>query len=359
MRIHFHFSLALWAGTASAQAPLRDAGARMERVSDGVYAIIHENATDQWPHGNTGVILGDDGVLVVDAAYLPSRAKADIALIRRVTDQPIRWLVITHWHFDHNNGISAYRDAFPGIQIISERETRAWIDINNTWWPRMSTADSSARRASLGKLEEQLRSGADSTGRRLPAEERKTIEDNVRRRRGELAELAGLQVVLPNLTFERELDLWLGRRKVELRDQGRANSPHDVTIYLPQEKVLFTGDILVHDPLPYVGASWPVPWSGVLRRLEAVPVAALVPGHGPVMKDHRYTRQVRELMEATSSRVDSLARRGFTLEQVQATIKLDDIRASYAPWAEAPEEDWQATVTTLVERAWRGVRGQG
>src|SRR5688500_1303955 len=104
MRIQILLLAALWGGSASAQG--RDAGARIERVADGVYAIIHENATEEWPHGNTGVVIGDGGVLVIDAAYLPSRAKADIALIRSVTKLPVRWLVMSHWHFDHNNGNS-------------------------------------------------------------------------------------------------------------------------------------------------------------------------------------------------------------------------------------------------------------
>src|SRR5215212_9834228 len=105
----------------AAGAQARDPGARLERVADSVYVIIHDDATDQWPHGNTGVIVTSDGVLVVDATYLPSRARADIALIRTVTAQPVRYLVYTHWHFDHNNGAIAYRDSFPAVTIVSER----------------------------------------------------------------------------------------------------------------------------------------------------------------------------------------------------------------------------------------------
>ncbi|MEZ0335912.1 MAG: hypothetical protein ACAI18_18120, partial [Gemmatimonadales bacterium] len=64
-------------------------------------------------------------------------------------------------------------------------------------------------------------------------------------------------------------------------------------------------------------------------------------------------------MEAATTRVDSLARTGLTLEQIQQSISLDDVRKSYPLWAGASESDWKYTVTTLVERAWRGVRGQG
>jgi cyclase len=344
---------------ASAQA--RDSTARLERIGDGVYAIIHDDATDVWPHGNTGVVVGADGVLVVDATYLPSRARADIALIRTVTDKPVRWLVTTHWHFDHNNGASAYATAFPGVTVVSERETRGWIELNQTYWARMSTAAGSTRRAELAAIERQLATGEDSMGVPLSPEVKQRLPLTLRQRQHELAELGALQVVAPNLVFDRELTLDLGGgRRVVLEDRGPANSPHDVTIYLPAERVLFTGDILVQSPLPYSGASWPVPWANVLRKLEAVPIAALVPGHGPVMRDHAYTRQVRALMEAVISRVDSMARRGMTLDQVQAAIDLDDIRRATPAWTGARhDEDWRFTVTTLTERAWRGVRGQG
>ena len=357
MRIPILLLVACWAGAARAQT--HDAGARIERVADGVYAIIHENATEEWPHGNTGVVVGPDDVLVIDAAYLPSRAKADIALIRSVTDKPVRWLVMSHWHFDHNNGNSAYREAYPGLTIVSERDTRNWIDLNSTWWSRMATAPaprSGSRSKSSRRSSRPVSTAPAVASRRRNA---RRSSDNVRRRKAELAELASLKVVAPNLVFDHELTLWLGRRRVELRAQGRANSPNDVTIYLPDDRVLFTGDVVVQDPLPYVGMSWPVPWVDVLRKLEAVPVTVLVPGHGPLMKDHAYTRKVRELMEAATTRVDSLARTGLTLEQIQQSISLDDVRKSYPLWAGASESDWKYTVTTLVERAWRGVRGQG
>ena len=353
--------LALAVGsTRLAWAQARDAGARMERVADSVYVIIHEDATDQWPHGNTGVVVTGEGVLVVDATYLPSRARADIALIRRVTSQPVRYLAYTHWHFDHNNGAVAYRDSFPGVTIVSERQTRDYIALNSAWWARMSTAPTSARRASLAALERELATGRDSTGRALSDEERRQRKRAIGQRKAELEELASLRVVPPNLVFDGELILWLGGRRIELRDRGRANSPHDVTIYLPADSVLFTGDIVVQSPLPFVGASWPVPWIEVLRQLETVPMAALVPGHGPVMRDWLYARQVRRLLEAATSRVAAMGLQGRTLDQIQDSLGLDDVRKATPPWnGTRLDADWKESVRALIDRAWRGVRGQG
>jgi cyclase len=337
----------------------KDDTARMEKVADGIYAIVHENATDAWPHSNTGVVVGDDSVLVVDSTYLPSRAKADIALIRKVTDKPVKYLVMTHWHFDHNNGNSVYRDEFPGISIVSERRTRDYIDLNSTWWPKFSTAADSDRRASLTKLEKQLAENKNEEGKELTAQERKDLQKAIPQRKAELEELAKLEMVAPNLVFDRALTLHVGKRRVELRDMGRANSPNDVTIYVPDQKVLFTGDIVVQSPLPFFGASWPVSWVDVLKEIEATPIAAIVPGHGPVMRDHSYVTRLRELMQDVNAHVEALLRQGKTLAQIQAAVDLSKYRTGFAPWENEPATDWKAITDVLVERAFRGVRGQG
>jgi cyclase len=343
-----------------APAQPRDATAQVERLADGVYAILHDDATDEWPHGNTGVIVTAEGVVVVDSCYLPSRARADIALIRQITDQPVRYLLNTHWHFDHNNGAVAYRDAFPGLAYVAERESAGWIELNQTWWSKMATAPDSAKRKGLADMENQVATGTRSDGKPIAPDELRKMASFAERRNSELLELASLTVVTPNVTFDREFSLVMGGRRIELRDVGRANSPHDVTIYLPDERILFAGDVLVQAPLPFTGASWPVQWASVLRDIESVPVVALVPGHGPVMHDHTYTRQVRALMEAVTSRVASLARRGRTLDQVQAEIDLEDLRQSVPAWSPKDQQaDWKIVIAALVERAWRGLRGQG
>ena len=129
--------------SAALETVAADDGARMQRLSSNAYVILHEDATDEWPHGNTGVIVGKTGLFVIDSCYLPSRARADIALIRKLTPLPVRFLMTTHWHFDHNNGAVAYRDAFPGVTLIAERNTARWIELNQEYWKALSTAEGS------------------------------------------------------------------------------------------------------------------------------------------------------------------------------------------------------------------------
>ena len=102
-------------------------------------------------------------------------------------------------------------------------------------------------------------------------------------------------------------------------------------------------------------------WAPVLRDLEAVPAAMIVPGHGPVMTDHAYTRAVRELMEATLTRVEALVRAGRNLAQVQDELNLDDVRARVPEWngPGVSEEDWVATQARARRARVRGHPGPG
>jgi glyoxylase-like metal-dependent hydrolase (beta-lactamase superfamily II) len=321
--------------------------------------ILHDDATDEWPHGNTGVIVGRTGVFVIDSCYLPSRAKADIALIRKVTPLPVRFLMTTHWHFDHNNGAVAYRDAFPGVTLVAERNTARWIELNQAYWKALSTASDSPRRESLAKLEGELAKGAGEDGRPFDAPARAKRTDVIARRKAELAELAALEIVAPTQLFDGRLSLDFEGTPIEIENRGPANSPDDSTIWLPRERILFAGDILVKSPLPYVGASWPVHWSRVAHDLEDLPAAFVVPGHGPVMTDHAYTRAIEDLLDTALARVEALVRKGRSLAQVQDELNLDDVRARVPDWGTASEEDWTYTRRALAERAFVGVRGQG
>jgi cyclase len=353
----FAIAAGLIASTGVAQST--DTTARVQRLAPGVYAIIHSDATTDWstnttdwPHSNVGVIIGDDGVLVVDSDYLPSRARSDIALIRSLTSKPVRYLVNTHWHGDHTHGNSVYRDTFPGITIVGARENAAFIEINQARFPGLMTS-ASVRAQQIRDLDAMLTRGVDSSGRTLPAAEKSRLALNIRQRKNEVAELSKLQVAPPTLLFDDDLHLDLGNRPIVLHNWGRANSPDDVTIYVPVDQVLFTGDILVN-PVPYIWRSYPTHWRNVLASLEQLPVVALVPGHGPVQHDHAYTRLVRQLMDSALARTSALGRAGFALEDVKKKLDLSDLRAGFvSPRDTLAQVLWEESVkAALPERAY-------
>ena len=260
-----------------------------------MWAIVHDNATEEWPHGNTGVVIGDDGVLVVDSTYLPSRARADIALIRQLTDKPVRYLVYTHWHFDHNNGGIAYREAFPAVSVVSQRDTARWIELNGIWWSRMQTATGSPHRVSLEKLQAQLSAGKDEKGAPLGAEARRALERNIEQRKGGGGGAGQPPGRDPGPTLRSRADPHPRQAQGPAAEPRQGQQPRRRDGVPPRPPGPLHRRFSWFDaPLPYVGASWPLPWIGVLRELESVPVRSLVPGHGPVMHDHAYTRAVRD-----------------------------------------------------------------
>lgn len=130
------------------------------KLAEGVYMIRHKDAPDAFPQGNTTVIIGEKEVFVVDACYLPSSASEDIAQIRTWTSKPVRYLLNTHWHYDHTMGNGVYAAAHSSLTIISHVETRKQMEgYNPGWFERYPT-----RAATFKKY---LETGKDGNGKAL------------------------------------------------------------------------------------------------------------------------------------------------------------------------------------------------
>ncbi len=343
----FALSLAVMTASAPTGAQQLDTASRVERLAEGVFVIIHPDATEDWPHSNTGIVIGDDGVLVVDATYLPSRAAADIAIIRSLTSLPVRYLVNTHWHYDHINGNSVYKAAFPGLVIVSQAETRRLIAVNGERYARAVVAPNSSSRQELAKRKDAARASNAA---------RATLDDIANRER-EIRELTNLSIPLPSLTFNHELTLYLGRREVRLHHWLPANTPGDVAVYVPTDSILFAGDLLVA-PVPYAFNSSPVGWIGALRSMEALPVKHVVPGHGVVEPDMGYARQVRALLEYVVTNVHRLAAEGKTVDDARQALDLESFRRQFVGSDSTRQAVWDdSIVRALIERAWQSARG--
>jgi cyclase len=206
-----------------AQSPLlADSVTAKERtvtkLAEGVYEIRHKDPPDHFSQGNTVVIIGDIGVLVVDSCYLPSSAREDIAQIRQWTNKPIRYLLNTHWHSDHNFGNAAYADAFPTITIIAQTETAKLMALRNPSF----LSDYPHR---MEKFQKELDTGKHPGGTPLTDEEKEDLKNAVAGGKAASdavsAEFRGLKVKVPDITFDHELDVDLGNREVQLKFLGR------------------------------------------------------------------------------------------------------------------------------------------
>jgi cyclase len=306
------------------------------KVAEGVYSIRHADAPDTNPQGNTTVIIGERAVLVVDSGYLPSSAAEDIAQIRSWTDRPVRYLLNTHWHPDHQRGNSVYADAFPDLTIVAHAETAklmaSYDAANRERYPRL-----------VQKMKETLQKKPD-------AELQKTVDGRTR----VLAELGRSRLQLPTLTFDSALDVDLGNRIVEIRHSGIGDTRGDAWAWLPKERILVTGDVLVA-PVPYFFAGYPEGLARTLRRLLELDAKAIVPGHGDVMHDTSYLRAVVEMIEtivgqvnAAIVRIGSLSAR---LEDVRPQIDVAEYRRRFAGDDPHNQEYFDESIEGLIKDA--------
>ena len=276
-------------------------------MADGVYAAIAKPAYKV--NCNAAIILLGDSVLVVDTHSKPSAARALIEQIKKITDKPVRYVVNTHFHWDHYQGNQAYPSSWPaGVEIISSQATRE--NIEHRGIPRVKYEI-----ATMPKEIEKLKSD-------LAAADPKRKEElriNLQQAESYLAELKSMQFTLPTLTFDRSLIIYRPTRTVQILWLGNAHTNGDVWVYLPKEKILVCGDAL-HGWTPFMGDSYPFDWILTLDAAEKLDFDQALGGHGDVM----HGKQTFELWKAYfRDLLDETARiygEGASLEEAQKQV---------------------------------------
>ncbi|MFN8011074.1 MAG: MBL fold metallo-hydrolase [Holophagaceae bacterium] len=342
---------ALLAGNAPAQAPLPSDGLaarfpfRTEEVSPGILAFIPEGRSQDLLSGNSLAVIGRTGVLVVDSGQFPSQARAMIAAIRERTDQPVRFLVTTHWHGDHHYGNAVYREAFPGLVILGTASTQAMM---RAMAPRYFGM------AYFGPATKQIEGALADPGLDPALRARFTaILEDVRVAK---PELEAFRLTLPTLTYEGKVTVDLGDRTVEVRHLGRGATAGDSVVFVPDAGVLATGDLVVH-PVPHGFGSFPGEWAAVLRALEDLGPRILVPGHGPVQRDLRYLRLEREALEVLDAQMKAAVARGLDQAAALKTLDLAALRRAFCGEDAARQRDFDGRFARAAAiRAYRAAK---
>jgi glyoxylase-like metal-dependent hydrolase (beta-lactamase superfamily II) len=301
----------------------------MERIADGVYAYLGPPGVTPLVSGNSVVIVGDDGVVVVDTGQLPSIARREIDEIRKLTDRRVRYVVTTHWHPDHWVGNGEFRRAYPGAIFVATPSTRAMAHTKAQPFITVSYT-----RNTIAAVRPMLDKGTGPDGKPLRAITRAYLTLGIAQLDEYGGELARAQLAPPSATFEDTLSVWLGKREVDVRFLGRGNTGGDAVVWVPDAKVLATGDLLV-SPYPYAIGSFIGEWRDTLDRLDEFGATTVIPGHGPVMHDLSYAHAVRDLLRDLQAQVKLAVARGSTLDDTRAAIKLDAAQAALCkgdPW---------------------------
>ncbi len=219
----------------ASQADLEDKPITFEELADGLYAYTAEGDP------NTGVIVGDDSVMVVDTQATPKMAEDVIARIRSVTDKPIDYVCLTHYHAVRVLGASAY----------GARHTIA-------------------SQGTYELIVERGQQDYESEVGRFP----RLFRD--------VSSIPGL--TWPTLVFDRKLTLFMGEREVQIMHLGRGHTRGDTVVWLPKERVLFAGDLVEFGATPYTGDAYLRDWPQTLAALRALGPEKLVPGRGAALK---------------------------------------------------------------------------
>lgn len=328
----------------------------VENIAEGVYVIRHKDAPDGFPQGNTTVVIGEREVLVVDSCYLPSSAKEDIADIRKWTNKPVRYLVNTHWHYDHTLGNAAYWEAFaPNLTVVAHLQTAIQSAGHNpAWFNRYPKNADSYKQA--------LQTGKTSSGKELTEDQKKEFNKVVAGVDAVQKEFVTINDRHPNLTFSDELNFDLGNREVQIKNLGRGNTAGDAIVYLPKEKILVTGDLLV-SPVPYMFGGYPSDFTKTLQKMIFIDAQTIVPGHGKIFREgesgRAYMKKVSDFLQAVIAAVNKESFRIGTgarnLEAVQKAVKSD---AQISTWKQrfagdnkANQEFYETVLTALIAAA--------
>jgi len=324
------YAAALWtllAAVPPATTEAQNQTVEITKLADGVYAAIYSEVRMDPVEGNSLIVVGTDGVLVLDTGRTPDAARVIISEIRKLTDKPVRFVVNSHWHDDHIFGNQAYAEAFPGVQIIAHRQTRD--DMRDKVIPSLKEDGVEYWTKMAADVDARLAKGANAQGAPLTDEQKSRLQEQSKTLRAFLPKIPALRVVLPSLTINDGLSVHDGSREIRIAHLGPGNTQGDVVVYLPKERILATGDLLVH-PVPFAyGSSWPE-WADTLKKLRAFEADVIVPGHGPAMRDKVYLDGVIEMFESLLQQVRAAIKSGLSLDDTKKAVDLEQFRVRFA-----------------------------
>jgi glyoxylase-like metal-dependent hydrolase (beta-lactamase superfamily II) len=240
----------------ASQADLEDKVVSFDKLSEHAYAYTAQGDP------NTGIVVGDNAVMVVDTQATPIMAQDVIRRIREVTDKPIKYVALSHYHAVRVLGASAYQPE----HIIASQDTYDLI-------VERGAADMKSEIERFPRLFRAVES------------------------------VPGL--TWPTLVFQQQMTLWLGKLEVRLMQIGRGHTKGDTVIWLPQDQVLFSGDLVEFDATPYAGDAYFSDWPAALDAIAALKPRALVPGRGAALKT---PDEVTKALDGTRSFVSELYR---------------------------------------------------
>lgn len=259
--------------------------------------------------GNAAFLITPDGVAVIDSGISPTAGKRIVEAIREKTDQPIRYLILTHYHWDHTFGTQSFpsgADVIGQETIISNLET-------------FYLADWEKRKLQILPQEIQAIKKEIASLRKREKTKREGLESDLAKKEEELKEMEELRIIKPNLTFFDKMSIRLGNEVIDVLYPEPSHTSCNAVVYFNEHKVLHTGDMLFNGRLPYIdwrAGSDTQNWAEALNHMSEWNIARVIPGHGPIGGRNELIRQM-EYLKKLRQRVEEEVKKQKTLEEIQ------------------------------------------
>jgi len=303
-------------GRAQGGGPVVSGAHRFEKVADGVYYTTASGTMNVG--ANSPVILTDDEALVVDSEITPAAGRALAADLKAITSKPIRYVVDSHYHYDHSHGNQVFmQDA----QVIGHDNTRTRM-LGNVLEQYTYLNSVQPIPARVETLKKQIAQEKDP-------QQKANMERQVANSLAYLEQVKETKVTPPAVTFDRGMTIVRGGREMRLLYLGRGHTDTDVVVYLPKERIVCTGD-LMESVVSYMGDSFPEDWIATLERLKALDFDTVMPGHGVVFKGKTKIDAFQKYLRDVITQVTALKKQGLSADEAAQKVDVTAYRSEFA-----------------------------
>jgi cyclase len=310
------FLRATW---ARAQAPGASTNLfTIEKVADGVYAALARSQV--LTNCNAAVFVNSRDVLVVDAHSKPSAAAALIAQIKKeVTTKPVRYLVNSHFHWDHTQGNAAYKTVGAKVDIIASDATKQL----------MTQLSRNRLQESLDGVPRQIDGLQARLAKATSAADREYYQDLLRQLEAYKVEMKSYTLELPTITFDKSHVIKDSEGDLHIEFHGRAHTAGDIVTFSPRKRVVASGDVIIGF-LPNIGDGYPKPWPTTINSIGQLAFDQIIAGHGPVQHDRARMTQMRNYIEELTGLVEEGKKAGKPLAELQKTLTVESLKSLQA-----------------------------
>ena len=287
-----------------------------EKITDGVYYATASGA--MITGSNDVVIVNDDDVMLVDAGVTPAVARALVQDVKLLTDKPVRWLVNTHFHYDHTDGNSIFG---PEVQIIGHEYVRqAILNLDVLHREPFKTAQAN--------LPDQIEALKKQVSAEKDAQQRATLQQQLAATEAEQKQFAEIKPTPPTMTYASNLTLVRGRREIRLLFLGRGHTPGDTVVFLPKERIVCTGDLMESRPA-YMGDGIFDEWITTLDALKKLDFDTVLPGHGVPFHEKSLITAYQSYLKDLTAQVAKLRSQGMTADQAAQKVDLTSHKTDF------------------------------